>query len=172
MPFIDCGRWFSLLVVCSMRSSVRAIDRDISGHSIEEKRNRTRLRHRWHRSDATNDEVRWLSHYQTLESKAQCFIRRFIATLLRFHSQQSHDYVYANAHRWTTVHECFTSRKIQQICSWADELFYGRRTKMLHGSSIELSEQRTLRAKWNEHAREIGNRDLFSSFLQSWFSIK
>jgi hypothetical protein len=36
----------------------------------------SRLIHNWW--DATNEEVRWLSNYETVESKAQRFLRRFI----------------------------------------------------------------------------------------------
>ena len=41
-------------------------------------KNRQLSRHIHNWSEATNDEVRWLPNYQTAESKAQRFLRRFI----------------------------------------------------------------------------------------------
>ena len=53
------------LLSTSCINQVEATNRQIS-----------RLIHKWF--DASNDEVRWLPHYQTAESKAQRFLRRFI----------------------------------------------------------------------------------------------
>lgn len=63
---------------------------------IERKdRQLTRLTHRW--MDATTNEVRWLPHYQTAESKAQRFLRRFIDKAISITPELFEDYILCKA---------------------------------------------------------------------------
>ena len=55
----------------------------------------SRLIHSWF--DASNDEVRWLPHYQTAESKAQRFLRRFIDKVERIAFELFDDYILSEA---------------------------------------------------------------------------
>ena len=67
----------------------------LSVSSIEkiEAKNRqlSRLIHNWW--DATNDEVQWLPNYETAESKAQRFLRRFLDKAATISSELFEDYI-------------------------------------------------------------------------------
>ena len=71
----------------------------LSVSSIEtiEAKNRqlSRLIHNWW--DATNDEVRWLLNYETAESKAQRFLRRFIDKSETIAPELFEDYILGKA---------------------------------------------------------------------------
>ena len=71
----------------------------LSISSIEkiEAKNRqlARLIYNWW--DATNDEVRWLPNYETAESKAQRFLRRFLHKAARISSELFEDYIPSKA---------------------------------------------------------------------------
>jgi hypothetical protein len=47
--------------------------------------------------DATNDEVRWLPNYETAESKAQRFLRRFIDKSEMISPELFEDYILGKA---------------------------------------------------------------------------
>ena len=51
----------------------------------------SRLIHNW--LDATNIEVRWLPNYETVESKAQRFLRRFIDKSATISPELFEDYI-------------------------------------------------------------------------------
>ena len=71
----------------------------LSNSSIDQveatNRQRSRLIHNWF--DASNDEVRWLRHYQTAESEAQRFLRRFICKAERIAFELFDDYILSKA---------------------------------------------------------------------------
>ena len=71
----------------------------LSISSIEkiEARNRqlSRLIHNWW--DSTNVEVRWLTNYETVESKAQRFLRRFLDKAATISSELCEDYMLSKA---------------------------------------------------------------------------
>ena len=71
----------------------------LSISSIEkiEAKNRqlSRLTHNWW--DATNDEVRWLPNYETTESKAQRFLRRFLDKAATISSELFENYILSKA---------------------------------------------------------------------------
>ena len=54
-----------------------------------------RLVHNW--TDATNDEVKWLPNYQTAESKAQRFLRRFLDKAIIISPVLFEDYILCKA---------------------------------------------------------------------------
>ena len=67
-----------------------------STEKIEAKnRQLSRLIHNWW--NANNDEVRWLPNYQTAESKAQRFLRRFIDKAATISSELYEDYILSKA---------------------------------------------------------------------------
>ena len=71
----------------------------LSNSSIEQveasNRQLSRLIHNWF--DASNDEVRWLPHYQTAESKAQRFLRRFLDKAVCLTFELFDDYILSKA---------------------------------------------------------------------------
>jgi hypothetical protein len=78
-----------IYVVCAMLS-ISSIEK------IEAKnRQLSRLIHNWW--DATNDEVRWLPNYETAESKAQRFLRRFLDKAATISPELFEDYILSKA---------------------------------------------------------------------------
>ena len=72
------------LLARSKTDQVEATNRQVS-----------RLIHNW--LDASNDEVRWLPHHQTAESKAQRFLRRFIDKAVNITPELFEDYILSKA---------------------------------------------------------------------------
>jgi hypothetical protein len=62
---------------------------------VAKNRQLSRLIHNWW--DATNDEVRWLPSYETAESKAQRFLRRFIDKSETISPELFEDYILGKA---------------------------------------------------------------------------
>ena len=55
----------------------------------------SRRNHNWW--DANNDEVRWLTNYETTESKAHRFLRRFLDKAATISSELFEDYILSEA---------------------------------------------------------------------------